>query len=120
GGAGTDGPTRVYSGGAADYDSDELTVQVQSIRRGLPVPLLSRDEIMLPLTMARKAPEEPKPQLAETRPAERRRLIIARRRTLRRMQWVIAGVLLLAALTVTIRYRPAWLGRVAAKFHSSR
>ncbi len=119
-GAGTDGPTRVYSGGAADYDSDELTVQVQSFRRGLPVPLLSRAELVLPLTVARKRPPEERPPLAETRPAVRRRLAIARHHSMRRLQWLAAGVLLVAALLLALRYRPAWFGKVVSRVHSSR
>lgn len=118
-GAGTDGPTRVYSGGTADYDSDELTVQVQSFRRGVPVPLISRAELLLPFTAARKQPAAEKPQLAETRPAARRRLAVAPPRSLRRLPWIAAGVLLVAALILTMRLRPAWFDRLVPRVHSS-
>lgn len=131
-GAGTDGPTRVYSGGSLDYDSDELTVQVQqSFRRGVPVPRLTRAELVLPLTVVRKKVGPASHELAETSPASRalaatqpaaRSRAIARRRRIRqarwarRARWLVATVLLLVALGATSHYRPAWLTHLVTRF----
>jgi hypothetical protein len=118
---GTDGPTRVYTGGMSDYDADERTIQVNNIQRGLPVHLFLRPNRALPSPAAREVPfgprsqQQPPPSMApspaQPRVSEPRRLGWA---------WLLAIVLVLGVVGAANHYRPAWFVQLVARLQALR